>query len=99
MRILIALFAILAVVGAGCTSPGTPYHYKDLKVLPIPLPTPLQPLISDPVTINFAIFNTDSGPVDNVVWRVYLDSPALFPTAGTLLSDNTIATLGAFEQA
>src|SRR5258708_7715139 len=99
MRIPVVAFVVFVLACAGCTSPGTPYHYKDLKVLPLPLSTPPAPLISDPATVNFAIFNTDNTAIDNVVWRVYLDSPVGTPTGGTLISDNTIASLGAFEQA
>lgn len=64
----------LALVAVACTSPGTPYDYKDAKVGSGPGASPSQPVIGQDTTISFTLRNTWSQPLNgaqSVDWQLW----------------------------
>jgi hypothetical protein len=70
---------------AGCTSPGSPFGYKDVKVSAGPSTSPAQPVVGQATTISFTIRNTWNNPLSGVTWELWEtgSSPAMV-TSGTV---------------
>ena len=68
---LSALAVLTALLCAGCTSPGSPYTYKDVKVSFGPSASPAQPVVGQSTTISFTIRNTWNQPLSGVTWQLW----------------------------
>lgn len=53
---------------AACSSPGTPFAYRDLKVSLGPTSSPAQPATTQTSTISFTLRNTWNQPLTGVKW-------------------------------
>jgi hypothetical protein len=63
-----AVVVALTLVAVACSSPGTPFAYRDLKVSLGPNSSPAQPATSQTSTISFTLRNTWNQPVTAVKW-------------------------------
>ncbi len=73
---LLTTVVLTALVCAGCTSPGTPFAYKDVKLSVGPSASPAQPVVAQATTISFTIRNTWNKPLADVAWELRETSPA-----------------------
>lgn len=81
---------LIATLMAGCTSPGTPFAYLDLKVSIGPVATPLQPVVGQATTLGFNLRNTWNQPLTGVAWEVHQNSDPLLPTSGPVIASGTV---------
>lgn len=68
-RTWLSAFVVVAAL-IGCTSPGTKYAYKDVKVSFGPSATPAQPVVGQATTISFTVRNTWDKPLAGVAWEL-----------------------------
>lgn len=79
--LMITTAVLTALLCAGCTSPGSPYSYKDVKVSAGPSASPSQPVVGQATTINFTIRNTWNKPLTGVAWQLQQTAPSVSPLA------------------
>ncbi len=84
--VLVAAMVLIAVVVSGCTSPGTPYAYLDVKVSVGPSASPAQPVVGQATSINFTIRNTWNQPLTGVAWELRENTDPLVPTSGAIIT-------------
>ena len=84
--VLVAAMVLIAVVVSGCTSPGTPYAYHDVKVSVGPSASPAQPVVGQATSINFTIRNTWNQPLTGVAWELRENTDPLVPTSGAIIT-------------
>lgn len=83
--LMVTTAVLTALLCTGCTSPGSPYSYKDVKVSAGPSATPSQPVVGQATTISFTIRNTWNKPLSGVTWELWEtgSSPTML-TTGTV---------------
>ena len=84
--VLVAAMVLIAVMVSGCTSPGTPYAYLDVKVSVGPSASPAQPVVGQATSINFTIRNTWNQPLTGVAWELRENTDPLLPTSGAIIT-------------
>ena len=84
-----AVVVSLALVAVACTSPGTPYAYRDLKVSLGPSSSPAQPATTQTSTISFTLRNTWNQPVTGVKWILRDTTDPMSPV--DIDQDDTVA--------
>ena len=84
--IVVAAMVLVAVVVSGCTSPGTPFSYLDVKISVGPSASPAQPVVGQATSINFTIRNTWNQPLTAVAWEIRENSDPLVPTSGPVIA-------------
>ena len=82
----VTAMVVIAVVVSGCSSPGTPYAYLDVKISVGPITSPAQPVVGQTTTINFTIRNTWNQPLTGVAWELRENSDPLLPTSGPVIT-------------
>lgn len=71
LRSWLSLCVVVAVTWlCGCSSPGTAFAYKDLKISIGPGASPAQPVIGQATTISFTLRNTWNQPLTGVAWEL-----------------------------
>ena len=84
--VVVAAMVLIAVVMSGCTSPGTPFSYLDVKISVGPSASPVQPVVGQATSINFTIRNTWNQPLTAVAWEIRENSDPLVPTSGPVIA-------------
>jgi hypothetical protein len=84
--VVVAAMVLVAVVMSGCTSPGTPFSYLDVKISVGPTASPAQPVVGQATSINFTIRNTWNQPLTAVAWEIRENSDPLVPTSGPIIA-------------
>lgn len=68
--LMVTTAVLTALLCAGCTSPGSPYSYKDVKVSAGPSASPGQPYVGQGTTVSFTLRNTWNKPLAGINWRL-----------------------------
>jgi CARDB len=84
--VLVAAMVLIAVMISGCTSPGAPFSYLDVKVSVGPSASPAQPVVGQATSINFTIRNTWNQPLTGVAWELRENTDPLVPTSGAIIT-------------
>jgi CARDB len=84
--VFVAAMVMVAVVMSGCTSPGTPFSYLDVKISVGPSASPVQPVVGQATSINFTIRNTWNQPLTAVAWEIRENTDPLVPTSGSVIA-------------
>lgn len=84
--VLVAAMVLIAVIISGCTSPGAPFNYLDVKVSVGPSASPAQPVVGQATSINFTIRNTWNQPLTGVAWELRENTDPLVPTSGAIIT-------------
>jgi CARDB len=69
-RIWLSAFVVVIAL-IGCTSPGSKFSYKDVKVSFGPSASPVQPVAGQATTISFTVRNTWDKPLTGVAWELH----------------------------
>ncbi len=84
--VVIAAMVLIVVIMSGCTSPGTPFSYLDVKISVGPSASPAQPVVGQATSINFTIRNTWNQPLTGVAWELRENTDPLVPTSGAIIT-------------
>jgi CARDB len=82
----VTAMVLVGVVMSGCTSPGKPFSYLDVKISLGPSASPVQPVVGQATSINFTIRNTWNQPLTAVAWEIRENTDPLVPTSGAVIA-------------